>query len=86
MVRVQARGKPVRFYAKNTIELGSTIDVIGHPRKLEFLITRGVGSAVRPHKSINIPGARDVLAVQTDAAASPGNSGGPGSCATRSSR
>lgn len=77
MVRVQARGKPVRFYGKNTIELGSTIDVIGHPRKLEFSITRGVVSAVRPHKSINIPGARDVLAVQTDAAASPGNSGGP---------
>lgn len=77
IVRVQARGKPVRFYAKNTLELGSTIDVIGHPRKLEFSITRGVVSAVRPHKSINIPGAREVLAVQTDAAASPGNSGGP---------
>jgi serine protease Do len=77
LVRVQARGKPVRFYARNNLELGSTIDVIGHPRRLEFSITRGIVSAVRPHKSVNIPGARSVLAVQTDAAASPGNSGGP---------
>lgn len=77
LVRVQARGKPVRFYARNDLDLGSTIEVIGHPQRLEFSITRGVVSAVRPYKSINIPGARNVLLVQTDAATSQGNSGGP---------
>jgi serine protease Do len=77
LVRVQARGQPVRFYARNTLDLGRTIDVIGHPRQLEFSITRGVISAVRKHKSVNIPGARELQVIQTDAAASPGNSGGP---------
>lgn len=77
LVRVQARGQPVRFYARNTLDLGRTIDVIGHPRQLEFSITRGVISAVRKHKSVNIPGARELQVIQTDAAANPGNSGGP---------
>lgn len=77
LIRVQARGKPVRFYTKNKIELGSTVEVIGHPRRLEFSITRGIVSAVRKMKSPNLSGGPDVLHVQVDAATSPGNSGGP---------
>lgn len=77
LIKVQSRGKPVRFYDRNRIELGSTVEVIGHPRGYEFSITRGVVSAIRKEKSPNLGGGADVLHVQVDAATSPGNSGGP---------
>lgn len=77
LVKVQARGKPVEFYDQNELELGSTVEVIGHPRKFEFAITRGVVSAVRQMDAPNIKTSKKVLQVQIDAATSPGNSGGP---------
>jgi len=77
LVKVQSRGKPVRFYNKNKIELGSTVEVIGHPKGYEFSITRGIVSAVRREKSANLNSGSDVLFVQVDAAISNGNSGGP---------
>jgi len=77
LIRVQSRGKPVEFYDSNQVELGSTVEVIGHPRGLEFAITRGVISAVREMPSVNIQAGRPVMHIQIDAATSPGNSGGP---------
>jgi serine protease Do len=79
LVKVQTRGKPVIFYTKNTIDLGQTVEAIGHPKGLEFSITRGVISAIREHPSINLPvgGADDVLFIQIDTPINPGNSGGP---------
>jgi len=78
LVRVQARGIPVRFYNKNKIELGSTVEVIGHPKRFEFSITRGIVSAIRKHKSVILGNkGPDVLQVQYDAPTSNGNSGGP---------
>jgi serine protease Do len=79
LIRVQSRGKPVRFYSGNRLDLGQAVEIIGHPRGLEFSITRGVVSAIRRHASISFPDARgkDVMYVQTDAAMNPGNSGGP---------
>lgn len=79
LVKVQNRGKPVRFYTSNSIDVGATTEAIGHPKRLEFSITRGIVSAVRNHASINLPrGAGDkVLYIQTDAAINNGNSGGP---------
>lgn len=78
LIKVQTRGKPVRFFDRNKIDLGSTVEVIGHPQGYEFSITRGVVSAVRKEKSVNLQGTgSDVLQVQIDAATSPGNSGGP---------
>ncbi|WNK00964.1 S1C family serine protease [Thalassospiraceae bacterium LMO-JJ14] len=77
LIKVQSRGKPVRFFNKNKIELGSTVEVIGHPKGYEFSITRGVVSAIRKSKSVNLAAGSDVLFVQIDAATSPGNSGGP---------
>ncbi len=77
LIRVQSRGKPVDFFEKRQLELGSTVEVIGHPRGYEFSITRGVVSAVRPMESVNLGGGKKVLQVQIDAATSPGNSGGP---------
>jgi len=79
LVKVQNRGKPVKFYTSNTIDVGSPTEAIGHPQRLEFSITRGIVSAVRNHASINLPrGAGDkVLYIQTDAPINNGNSGGP---------
>ncbi len=77
LIKVQARGKPVKFYAGNGISPGDTVDAIGHPKGLEFSMTRGVISAVRKIPSIYAPDADDVLFIQTDAAVNPGNSGGP---------
>lgn len=77
LVKVQSRGKPVPFYNKNKLDLGSTVEVIGHPRGLEFSITRGVVSAVRRGGTPVMTGGKGVLQIQIDAATSPGNSGGP---------
>lgn len=77
LIKVQSRGKPVSFYNENELELGSSVEVIGHPRGYEFSITRGVVSAVRPMRSINLNSKKKYLQVQIDAPTSPGNSGGP---------
>ncbi len=49
---------------------GESIVTIGHPRGLDFSISKGIVSAIRFHPN----GWREI---QTDAAISPGNSGGP---------
>jgi len=79
LIKVQSRGRPVRFYTDKTIDLGKTVEAIGHPRGLEFSITRGVVSAVRQRPGINLSGGggKDVLYIQTDVPINPGNSGGP---------
>lgn len=77
LVRVQSRGKPVKFYQKNKIELGKTVEVIGHPKAYEFSITRGVVSAIRKEKSIVLNAGPDILHIQVDASITNGNSGGP---------
>lgn len=79
LVKVQSRGKPVRFFTGRTLDLGASVDVIGHPKGLEFSITRGVISAVRQHRTVVLErgGGKDVLFIQTDAPVNPGNSGGP---------
>lgn len=77
LIRVQARGRPVRIFDGQRLDLGATVEVIGHPRGFAFSVTRGVVSAVRTNPSINRVGGKPVLFVQLDASTSPGNSGGP---------
>lgn len=77
LIKVETRGKPVDFYTGNTIDVGSTVEAIGHPNGLRFSITRGVISALRKLPSIYATGGKEVLFIQTDAAINPGNSGGP---------
>lgn len=77
LIKVQDQGVPVQFYEGNTIDLGATLEAIGHPKGLTFTITRGVASAVRKKQSIYAVGGKEILFVQTDAAINPGNSGGP---------
>ena len=78
LVKVNTHGKPVRFYTKNSLPAGVTLEAIGHPVKLPFTITRGVFSAYRSRKSHHVA-SRDIKIryIQTDAAINPGNSGGP---------
>jgi S1-C subfamily serine protease len=53
-------------------EVGSDVYVIGHPVGMGWTITRGIVSAVRRAGEI-----APIEMIQTDAAISPGNSGGP---------
>jgi S1-C subfamily serine protease len=76
LIRAQSRGNPVRFHA-GAIPLGATVEAIGHPKGLEFSITRGVVSALRKKPSPFGVGGKEVLFVQTDTPINPGNSGGP---------
>ena len=77
LVRVQARGKPVRFFDGQRLDLGATVEVLGHPKGYDFSVTRGVVSAVRSNPSVNRVAGKPVTFVQVDAATSHGNSGGP---------
>ena len=77
LIKVEARGKPVEFYSSKKINLGTTVEAIGHPKGLEFTVTRGVVSALRKRPSLFQTGGKDILFIQTDAAINPGNSGGP---------
>lgn len=76
LIRAQARGNPVQFHS-GAIPLGITVEAIGHPKGLEFSITRGVVSALRKKPSPFGVGGKEVLFVQTDTPVNPGNSGGP---------
>ncbi|WP_239057108.1 S1C family serine protease [Desulfovibrio sp. JC010] len=78
LVKINAHGKPVRFYTKNSLPAGVTLEAIGHPEDLPFTITRGVFSAYRSIPSHHLPSRDiDVRYIQTDAAINRGNSGGP---------
>ena len=77
LIKVQARGVPVRIYTEQNLNLGTSVEAIGHPKGLEFSITRGVVSGVREIASEYAPGGQKVRFIQTDASISPGNSGGP---------
>jgi serine protease Do len=77
LIQVQARGTPVTFYTANQLALGETVEAIGHPKGLQFSLTRGVVSALREIESRYLKGGRKIRFIQTDAAINPGNSGGP---------
>ncbi|MGQ0665069.1 MAG: S1C family serine protease [Pseudomonadota bacterium] len=77
LIQVQARGRPAAFYTANQIPLGQTVEAIGHPKGLQFSITRGVISGLRDIESRYMQGGKKVRFLQTDVAINPGNSGGP---------
>jgi len=54
------------------LSVGSSVYVIGHPIGLGWTVTQGIVSALRPAGE-----AGPIQLIQTDAAISPGNSGGP---------
>lgn len=60
---------PVSLHEDFTARVGSDVFLIGHPLGYSWTVTRGVVSAVREVGGLRV--------IQTDAAISPGNSGGP---------
>ena len=76
LIKVETRGTPVAFLKNNELPIGSTVIAIGHPRGLQFSVSRGVISAVRKIRSLQ-SGSTKIWQIQTDTAINPGNSGGP---------
>jgi S1-C subfamily serine protease len=76
LIKSQETGVPVSIY-DGAIQLGETVEAIGHPKGYEFTISRGVVSAVRKNPSSMIESSALVEYIQTDTPISPGNSGGP---------
>jgi len=74
VVRVEAKGLPVAVLGdSDRLEVGQAAIAIGNPLGLDRTVTSGVVSAVnRDPRGIGLDGL-----IQTDAAISPGNSGGP---------
>lgn len=78
LIEADVKGRPVSFYNNRTLPLGLPLEAIGHPRGLQFSITRGTLSSIRKDRSANYRKAKDeILFLQTDAAINGGNSGGP---------
>ena len=77
LVKVQDRGDPVVFYDKKDVSLGMEVEAIGHPKGIEFTLTRGVISSVREAPSVMGVQGKPVLFIQTDCPINTGNSGGP---------
>ncbi|MBL8831107.1 MAG: trypsin-like peptidase domain-containing protein [Rhodospirillales bacterium] len=77
LVRVQSRGKPVRIFDGQRLDLGAQVEIIGHPRGFSFSVTRGVVSAVRTMGMGGRTMGKPVRQIQVDAASFHGNSGGP---------
>lgn len=63
---------PIEMGPHDPLRVGSTIFVIGHPVGLGWTVTQGLVSAHRIAGSV-----APIDLIQTDAAISPGNSGGP---------
>lgn len=61
---------PIEFGNSNEVKAGEPVIAIGSPRGLQGTVTAGIVSSVRDH-------AAGFKVIQTDAAANPGNSGGP---------
>jgi serine protease Do len=76
LLRVESRGSPVAFYNHADMPIGETVIAIGHPRGLEFSVSRGVVSAIRQIAG-NEAGGNKIWHIQTDTSINPGNSGGP---------
>ncbi|WP_196801240.1 MULTISPECIES: S1C family serine protease [unclassified Thioalkalivibrio] len=72
LVEVRELGVPLPLHS-GAVPVGEDVVAIGHPRGLEFTITRGVISASRYRSNFG----ESIPVLQTDTAINPGNSGGP---------
>lgn len=77
LVQTSTTGQALDFFDGNFLPLGDSVIAIGHPSGLDFSLTKGIISAVREHSTTTSSLGKNFLFIQTDAAISPGNSGGP---------
>lgn len=78
LVRAEPSGvewSPVDVGAVEAVPVGSKVFVIGHPAGLGWTVTQGIVSGLRRAGEVSGGGGEELI--QTDAAISPGNSGGP---------
>ena len=71
LIKTSKKGRPLSFY-EGELKIGDDVLAFGHPFKMYFTLTRGVVSFLKR----KLPWS-PVRHIQTDAAISPGNSGGP---------
>ena len=77
LISTKKAGTPLQIF-KGDLQLGSTVEAIGHPKGYSYSITRGVISALRLQSTVvGSRLARQVEFVQSDTPISNGNSGGP---------
>lgn len=77
LVKVDTIGTPAKIYSKGEVNLGVNVFAIGHPKGLEFSISKGITSAIRKMNTVTGSGGDEILLIQTDTPINPGNSGGP---------
>ncbi len=78
LIRADSPGvdwSPVDVDAVDPAPVGSKVFVIGHPAGLGWTVTQGIVSGLRRAGEVSGGGGEELI--QTDAAISPGNSGGP---------
>ena len=67
----------VPFHKSGRLDLGSEVLAFGHPKGLEFGVSKGIVSAIRDGSNLGLKRDPDVKYIQIDAAINKGNSGGP---------
>ncbi len=74
LLRSTVSGEPATLGERGKVKIGASVFAIGHPRGLEFSVSRGIVAAVREVKDdVGNP----YKVIQTDTPINPGNSGGP---------
>src|SRR5262249_12243321 len=69
--------RPVTIGSSAALAVGHCAYPTGHPPRLDFTFTKGIVSALGPEIASSVAGHPISDVIQTDAAITPGNSGGP---------
>jgi len=77
LLKVNKKSSPVEFWNSGTIRVGSSVEAIGHPKGLDYSISRGVISSIREDVNPFLGFGKKVRYLQIDLPINPGNSGGP---------
>ena len=74
LIHTDTPAQPAHLETSSPLPAGTSVDALGHPKGLQFSLTRGIVSAIR---DIDVGFGMKVKHIQTDVPINPGNSGGP---------
>lgn len=77
LLKTRVKGIPVKMQSNCSVRNREVVFTIGHPQGFDYSTSRGVVSAIRTMPNPFYTAAGTKKWIQTDAAISPGNSGGP---------